>query len=198
MIITYPAVSIMAAAGMERIIQNIGSRKQVAAALLLLAYMAASLAIVHPYYLDYYNEIAGGPGNVYASKMLIVGYWGEGLSAAMDYVNQNAGPGSTLRVYAEPMHVLPPARPDIKMLDAFVPNYVYENGLVDTSKYYQCSPNGWCIYEPDKNDTKADYVITNTYYEWYMDPGISQKLSGYSKVFSADVLGAGLAAVYKR
>ncbi len=48
-------------------------------------------AIVHqPYQLDYYNELSGGTAHVAQGKWLQVGWWGEGVQAAVDWLNATA------------------------------------------------------------------------------------------------------------
>ena len=68
LIMIYPAVAILCADGLWQIIRPSLNKlrlpkKAVFAALsvLVIAYLAVSVALVHPYYLDYYNELTGRP-----------------------------------------------------------------------------------------------------------------------------------------
>jgi hypothetical protein len=98
----YPALEILAAEGVYRVVGEVkfraqGSRFSVLGlggkglwALLTLALIlqAASVLPCYPYYLTYYNPMVGG--SWLAPKMLLVG-WGEGLDQAARYLNQQGG-----------------------------------------------------------------------------------------------------------
>ena len=74
----------------------------------VIVYLAVTCWIIHPYYLDYYNEIVGGPRNVYERKWFDVGWWGEGIKEAVHYVNENATPNSWIWLKVYPRHEIPP------------------------------------------------------------------------------------------
>ena len=61
---------------------------------------------VHPYYLDYYNELTGGPARVAKGHIFEIGWWGEGLKEANDYISKVAPPRAKVMVYAHPAHVV--------------------------------------------------------------------------------------------
>ena len=44
---------------------------------ILLVYLLISLAMVRPYYLDYYNSLSGGQQNVQEHRLLEFNWWGE-------------------------------------------------------------------------------------------------------------------------
>jgi 4-amino-4-deoxy-L-arabinose transferase-like glycosyltransferase len=80
-------------------------RPPVAIAALAL-YLAIACARIHPYYLDYYGEHVGGPAAVARHKRFEVGWWGEGLEAAITYVNTHAAQGDRVhRECVEPNHL---------------------------------------------------------------------------------------------
>jgi 4-amino-4-deoxy-L-arabinose transferase-like glycosyltransferase len=72
----------------------------------LALYLAITLAVIHPYYLDYFGEHVGGAGTVARKGLAETAWWGEGLDRAVDYVNEHAAPNA--RVYRnciEPVHL---------------------------------------------------------------------------------------------
>jgi 4-amino-4-deoxy-L-arabinose transferase-like glycosyltransferase len=62
-------------------------------------YLAIVCARIHPYYLDYYGEQVGGPSGVAARRDFELGWWGEGVSAAVRHVSTHAAPDD--RVYRD-------------------------------------------------------------------------------------------------
>jgi hypothetical protein len=62
------------------------------ASAIAIAYLALTCARAHPYYLDYYGELTGGPGEVSRARRFETAWWGEGLELAVDYVNRHAAP----------------------------------------------------------------------------------------------------------
>lgn len=87
---------------------------------------------VHPYYLDYYNELTGGPARVAEKHIFETAWWGEGLKEAIDYIGRNADKGATVMVHAHPTHVVN-LREDLKRVD-HVPqaDYVIFNNLFNS------------------------------------------------------------------
>ena len=85
----FPSVDIVAAAGLWGLVKAVGfNRKFVVALALALALQAGHVLSYHPYYLSYYNPLAGGAGQ--AVKTMLVG-WGEGMEQAARYLNQKEG-----------------------------------------------------------------------------------------------------------
>ncbi|MCA9675432.1 MAG: hypothetical protein KC464_10390, partial [Myxococcales bacterium] len=62
----------------------------------LALYLAITAARVHPYYLDYYGEQVGGPAGVARRHAFELGWWGEGVDAAVAYVDAHAAPGDAV------------------------------------------------------------------------------------------------------
>ena len=88
LLMVYPAVAIVCAIGLFELSARVsrfkvteGAKKAVFPALVILTalYLIISLATVFPYYLDYYNALAGGPANVYEHKLFVFGWWGRDL-----------------------------------------------------------------------------------------------------------------------
>ncbi len=103
---------------------------------LLWIYALASALSVHPYYLDYYNELAGGPGKVQARKLFETSWWGEGLAASTAYVDAHAPPGASIWLDAEPKHVML-WRDDLVRRDAPGADFVVHNDTAFTPPFSQ-------------------------------------------------------------
>jgi 4-amino-4-deoxy-L-arabinose transferase-like glycosyltransferase len=74
--------------------RDAGSRVFASLAAALVAYLGITAARIHPYYLDYYGEHVGGPAGAAGRRLFEVGWWGEGIAGAVDYVNQHAAAGA--------------------------------------------------------------------------------------------------------
>jgi hypothetical protein len=98
LIMIYPAIALICACGLWAAAGWIGDRVKsvgrdrafAVGSTLTVVYLVVSLILVHPYYLDYYNALAGGPKGAYDHKSYEFGWWGEGVKAAMDYVERTA------------------------------------------------------------------------------------------------------------
>ena len=79
-------------------------QRPVAAVLAL--YLAIVCFRIRPYYIDYYGEHAGGPAGVAEARRFEMGWWGEGLDAAIAHVNEHAAPGDRVhKRCVEPSHL---------------------------------------------------------------------------------------------
>ena len=87
--------------------------------------MHASLS-VHPYYLDYYNELVGGPEQVERHRWFEVAWWGEGLTEACAFVNRNAPSGAKVMIAANPRHLIN-LRPDLSWSSDLGADYIIYN-----------------------------------------------------------------------
>jgi hypothetical protein len=52
---------------------------------------------IHPYYIDYYNFLAKSMSSI--KKNLLVGWWGEGMGNAINYIDQYAPSNTTIWIY---------------------------------------------------------------------------------------------------
>ena len=88
---------------------------------------------VHPYYLDYYNELTGGPAKVAKGHVFEIGWWGEGLKEANDFISERAPRGAKVMIHAHPAHVVR-LRPDLRQV-SFVPqaDYIIFNDLFNNA-----------------------------------------------------------------
>jgi 4-amino-4-deoxy-L-arabinose transferase-like glycosyltransferase len=102
-----PALAMIGAAGVDQIATWLRGRGVfLALSSVLVGYLGVQLAIIHPYYLDYFAEQIGGPGRVAAHGTFETAWWGEGVDRAVDYVNAHAAPGAAVdRDCIEPIHL---------------------------------------------------------------------------------------------
>ena len=177
LLMSYPPMAILIAIGVSALAARVGSAVKntrastytaVAIAIVLIIYLSATLISFAPYYLDYYNELSGGPKAVYENKLFQIGWWGEGISDSVAYLEHNAKPGSTVLVVAQPNSEI----------------WLYQKNLT-----YIC-PNDTSVI----NDS-VDYFITNALIERYNN--ISYNQSQYKLIYETDLHGAPLAKVYK-
>jgi len=113
----YPPLSLVAAIGFFHIGDALSLTRYLTryrkAALYLFSslavgYLVANCLIIHPYYLDYYNEIVGGPKNVYKRRWFEIGWWAEGIHEAMKYVIKKAGPDTWVLYKVRPSPTIQP------------------------------------------------------------------------------------------
>ncbi|MHB1846495.1 MAG: glycosyltransferase family 39 protein [Deltaproteobacteria bacterium] len=90
-------------------------------------YAAALCAWVHPYYLDFYGELAGGPGGVQARRLLELSWWGEGVIPLVDWVNANAPKGARIAESLTPNFDAPRLRDDLRQSWPGEADYLVEN-----------------------------------------------------------------------
>ncbi len=117
----YPPLALMIAIGTSVVIRRLSWRPFVA--LGTAAYLEWQCWGVHPYYLDYYSELVGGPGTVYKHSLFEVGWWGEGMDKAYEYVNEHAEPGSTWDVIGVVNHTSDMLNDDLQY-NADKPDYL--------------------------------------------------------------------------
>ncbi len=79
----------------------------------LVLYAAASCAWIYPYYLDYFNELLGGPAGVERRKTCELSWWGEGVVALVDWMNDELPHGARLYWQIYPDFDAPRLRDDI-------------------------------------------------------------------------------------
>lgn len=95
----FPALELVAAVGLVRLVRRLSARWQIGALAGLVLLQAAICLPYTPYYLAYENPLLGGPR--VAARVLPVG-WGEGVDQAATYLNSLEG-AETLSVAASAM-----------------------------------------------------------------------------------------------
>ena len=69
----------------------------------------------HPYYIDYYNALWGGPESVFRRRMLEFSWWGEGLTPTVRYLNGRVPKGGRVFIAAAARHMMV-LRTDIRVV----------------------------------------------------------------------------------
>ena len=88
-----PALALMAGAGLQTLVRR--RNWWPASWVAVTVYLTMQISTVHPYYLDYYNELVGGTETVWENRLLEVGWWGEGIPEAVAHVNKMSHYGAT-------------------------------------------------------------------------------------------------------
>lgn len=192
---TYPPFSLLSSIGLLHVVDRIRESAVIAKTkkltllkrpltlclyALVLASLMGNCLYIHPYYLDYYNGLVGGPYSVYRYRLFEIGWWGEGIGEATDFLNQNAEANATVRFFIMPcrssyMNV----RQDIVIVDSHnMSDYV----IVNT--YYK-----WYVGDFIKIVTVGEDEIQLIYDLWHVVRAGGVPLLGY--------VGAPLAWVYE-
>ncbi len=102
-----PPATLLAASGLDAAARRLRWRPAPAVALAV-AVATSALACVRiaPYSLDYYNVLFGGPRAAFERRRFLVGWWGEGIEAAVRRLNAMAPRGATVFVDVYPGHVV--------------------------------------------------------------------------------------------
>lgn len=177
LLMIYPAVAILCGYGIWAAASRLSGGKEWLKALLFTATsvvvvinLVLTLVSVSPYYLDYYNELAGSMQSVAEHRSFEIGYWGEGLYDSAKYVEQNALINSTVYVAAKP-------------------NFFFD--LYGNNNTY-ITPSTDIMYAPDG----MDYIITNHYTETYNTLHFNE--SSYVIAHRTMIQGIPLVTVYKK
>jgi len=109
----YPPMALMVAIGLDHMLRAVGALRKVAAVGVAAAYLGIQCWLVHPYYLDYYNEAVGGTKGVWERSWFEVGWWGEGQKPCFDHINANAEEGATFDTIGVVNHTVDALRPDL-------------------------------------------------------------------------------------
>ena len=134
----YPPMALMLGIGANSVLKSLKARSIATGAAAL--YLAWQCVSVHPYYLDYYSETVGGTQTVWKKSLFDVGWWGEGMDRAFDYVNEKAPPGATWDLNAVVTHtsdvlrsdlVNDPTKPDYFIKANLTPGEVAREGYVE-------------------------------------------------------------------
>ncbi len=176
LLMIYPAVALICAAGLLEVagwtsklkIRNSLKKAAFPALVALTAlYLILSLATVYPYYLDYYNALSGGPANVDQNRLFEFGWWGEGISDSVSYLEHHAAYRSMVYLAAQP----------VSGVKFYAKNCTYES--VDNIYF----------------GAETDYVLVNAYAERY--DNLTFDRSEYEIFYETTVQGAPLVKVYK-
>lgn len=164
-----PALALVCAVGFDYLVKGIIRLSHLPSKIyslslgLVMVLLLTSFLRFNPYQIDFYNYMVGGTKYVYEYRLFEVGWWGEGIYEAMQWVNDNAKEGASINIAYSPQHVAPEPRKDLQIF---------------------------------AGDFGQDYILLNTYSQWYKEVGLSP--DDYELVYSVEVAGAHLAEVYRR
>lgn len=178
-------VSLMAGLAVEFLGQKIKStwpKLKFNPGVVLAAFVFLYLLIIdfkfHPYYLDYFNEIVGGPRGAVA-RGIPVGFWGEGVKEAVDYVNKEAPRGAAIQFAVSQPNFIPQVRPDLVRLKPVIPEIL--QSIADPSTFVKSLSDQGHL---------ASYIIQ-------YQVGLPEVEKFYEIAYQTKVLGYPLATVYR-
>ena len=121
----------------------------------LVAGTMISSARVHPYHLDYFNNLYGSLQRIYEGRIFEVGWWGEGLERAQTYLNEEAPPRSTYWLESPVSHTLNGLRSDLRKRSVG-PDYVVRTHIAPGTVELEG-------YEPVDRVTLSDVPLVVVY-----------------------------------
>ncbi|MBN1670972.1 MAG: glycosyltransferase family 39 protein [Kiritimatiellae bacterium] len=130
-------------------------------------YLLGNCIWIHPEYLDYFNELVGGPPGVYKHRLLPVGWYGEGSSQTLEWLSGNAESNATVLARFGPWPGLfsmrKNLRADLKFygteaVSAVGPDYVAMSNLELANPFYRYEADE-TLYEPVHYVTAAGAPI---------------------------------------
>ncbi len=165
----YPPLAILAAQGLEHLLKT--PKKILYGAAVLLIYLIALSAWIHPYYLDYYNSLIGGPKKVADGNLLEFDWYAEGKREAVQWFNDNAELGAEIGAKWNPDHDFGGFRSDLKPYNLI-------------GKQYSGEP----LY----------YMINHRYYQYDLTDPVKVNLDHYRLVYTIKAGNGDLGWIYKR
>lgn len=125
----YSPFSIIAAFGFVYILSLLKNKLQKSLLICFFCiYLFFPLASISPYYLDYFNSLVGGPENVYKKRMFQLGWWGQGIKEASEYLKNNAKAGSTVGLAVVPLEAV--SNMPLLNTEKYTPNRNYDYVMV--------------------------------------------------------------------
>ena len=149
----YAPLSLIAGIGLDYFIGSFSQslKLKYASLLVVIVYLAIIIFHLSPYYLDYFNSVVGGTKGVYEKRLFQLGWWGQGIKEAADYIERKAAPGSTIGIALSPSHVMPMlSQFDVEAFDA---KEKYDYVIVN---YYNILREGF-----DDNQIKKGYNVVH-------------------------------------
>ncbi len=108
----YAPLSLIAAIGFDSTISAItkNTLKKLVCLIPLIIYLFILLARITPYYTNYFNELIGGAGGVYRTKLFQLGWWGEGTKEAVVFLENIAPPYAIIGIVERQLRLAPPTK----------------------------------------------------------------------------------------
>jgi len=149
----YPAIALISALGFEALVRKItkDELKKFLYFVPIFIYLFIVLWQIKPYYLDYFNELAGGVNNVYEKRMFQLGWWGQGLREAGLYIESNASEGSSVGLAISPPHTFPPL--EKLKVSKYRKGKKYDYVVIN---YYNIIREGF-----DDSEIKREYILVH-------------------------------------
>jgi 4-amino-4-deoxy-L-arabinose transferase-like glycosyltransferase len=155
----YPPLSLISAIGCFHLVDLVKKNRFLKRSLSCLVpsgmviYLILTSLSIHPYYLDYYNELVGGPEKVYEKRWFEIGWWCEGLKEATDYLNKNAEFGASIQFEVPFEGSIPPMRDDL-IYGKLVGEGIRSDYIVESTSQRWYPPGG-----PDLAFYREDYTV---------------------------------------
>ncbi|OGH10239.1 MAG: hypothetical protein A2152_01005 [Candidatus Levybacteria bacterium RBG_16_35_6] len=150
----YSPFSIIAAIGFVWVFSLLKTKFQkILLIALLIIYLFIPIISISPYYLDYFNFVVGGSGNVYEKRMFQLGWWGEGIKEAADVVKKTAKPGESVGLAVVPIESVP--KMNNLLVEKYDKNRKYDFVIVS---YFNVLREGFNDFEI-KNNCKLIYSV---------------------------------------
>lgn len=98
----FPAFALGAALGIEGWRTQIKNISGYLIILIVPLYLGVTLSFTYPYFLDYYNELVGFTKNVEKKHLFMVGFYGQGIREALDYLEKIAPNNAKVKIILTP------------------------------------------------------------------------------------------------
>lgn len=144
----YPAAALIAAIGFWWLVGFITKKWRLApyfAVAALVSYLGLTVWRIQPYYLNYYNELVGGVSGVAARDFFRLGFYGEGIKEATEYINKTAKDGETIHYEVIPDDAPYLDRPRLVRYDRYGADYLIfnANAAADQKKLQSINLEGY-------------------------------------------------------
>jgi hypothetical protein len=106
----YSPLALIAAIGFDYVVSKVTKKAllKIIFFMSMVIYLLVILIKITPYYLEYFNIVAGGTKNVYEKKLFQMGWWGQGIREAAIYIINNVPKNSRIGYAISPINSLPP------------------------------------------------------------------------------------------
>lgn len=151
----YAPFSLLVAVGFYAVMERLSVKTKYIVSfciVFLIVYLISIDLRVSPYYIDYYNELVGGPAGVYHTRISQLGWWGEGTKEAVDYVNTTAAKNSKVAIVGNQLAVAPPIQKIL--LTTYDKKIKYDYIILN---YYTISREGY-----NDSEIKKNYILIHT------------------------------------
>lgn len=99
---SYPAFALGTALGLQNMSLKLQNFGRFFLPFLVFLYLGTTLVFSYPYFLDYYNEPVGFTKNIERKHLFVVGFYGQGMEEALNYLAQNAPEKSKVKIIITP------------------------------------------------------------------------------------------------